>query len=293
VTFTPSSVELFEFKGRSFYVKRDDLTHPLLSGNKYRKLHFLLQTDSSKYTKIISYGGTQSNAMLAIATLAKLKNWDFLYYIKEDASTQVLSTINSNYALALSQGMEVETLDERAYTQLVENGLRAEDKKIFFIPQGGATLQAQEGIAVLADEIKAFQKAHNIQKLRVITPSGTGTTAYFLAKYLPQNSVLTTSGVGSNEYLKEQMSKLGTLPQNLEFLASPKKYHFGKLHKDLLQIYQELEIAGITFDLLYAPKLWISLMASEDASIPSLYVHSGGVSGNKSMLERYLYKGWV
>jgi 1-aminocyclopropane-1-carboxylate deaminase/D-cysteine desulfhydrase-like pyridoxal-dependent ACC family enzyme len=66
---------------REFLVKRDDLIDPYLAGNKYRKLYTLLNTPSEKYSTIISYGGTQSNAMLAIAAMCKQKKLEiYLLY---------------------------------------------------------------------------------------------------------------------------------------------------------------------------------------------------------------------
>ncbi|MDX9756361.1 MAG: 1-aminocyclopropane-1-carboxylate deaminase/D-cysteine desulfhydrase, partial [Sulfurimonas sp.] len=62
----PSEIDKIFLDGRAFYVKRDDLVDPFLAGNKFRKLYALLQTPSNKLNQIISYGGTQSNAMLAI-----------------------------------------------------------------------------------------------------------------------------------------------------------------------------------------------------------------------------------
>ncbi|MEA1919056.1 MAG: 1-aminocyclopropane-1-carboxylate deaminase, partial [Campylobacterota bacterium] len=78
----PSPITKISFRGRDFYIKRDELLHCELSGNKFRKLYQLIQTPSSQFSKIISYGGTQSNAMLAIAYLANEKNWKFDYYSK-------------------------------------------------------------------------------------------------------------------------------------------------------------------------------------------------------------------
>ncbi|MDQ6981063.1 MAG: 1-aminocyclopropane-1-carboxylate deaminase, partial [Ghiorsea sp.] len=58
-----SDVTPFHFQGLDCFVKRDELIDPLLSGNKYRKLYSLIQTPSETYSTLISYGGTQSNAM--------------------------------------------------------------------------------------------------------------------------------------------------------------------------------------------------------------------------------------
>lgn len=43
--------------------------------------------------------------------------------------------------------------------------------------------------------------------------------------------------------------------------------------------------AGVEFDLLYAPAMWIAILEQTTEKIT--YIHSGGVSGNQSMLERY------
>ena len=91
--------------GREFLVKRDDLIDPYLAGNKYRKLYTLLNTPKEKYDTIISYGGTQSNAMLAIAALCKRKQWHFIYYSKPVSKQQKESSLG-NYAQAISLGMQ-------------------------------------------------------------------------------------------------------------------------------------------------------------------------------------------
>jgi 1-aminocyclopropane-1-carboxylate deaminase/D-cysteine desulfhydrase-like pyridoxal-dependent ACC family enzyme len=81
------------------------------------------------------------------------------------------------------------------------------------------------------------------------------------------------------------MSALCEIPNNLVILKPKKKYHFAKLYKEFLQIYKKVLKAGIEFDLLYAPSMWEALL--EQTSEDILYIHSGGVSGNESMLKRY------
>lgn len=74
----PSPVEVKQIKGRRVYIKRDDLLRvpgSQLSGNKARKLWSLSQVPASKFPKaLVSYGGPQSNAMLALAALVYHKN---------------------------------------------------------------------------------------------------------------------------------------------------------------------------------------------------------------------------
>jgi 1-aminocyclopropane-1-carboxylate deaminase/D-cysteine desulfhydrase-like pyridoxal-dependent ACC family enzyme len=84
------------------------------------------------------------------------------------------------------------------------------------------------------------------------------------------------------------MSALHEIPKNLTILEPQKKYHFAKPYIEFLEIQQKLLSAGVEFDLIYAPSLWKCLIEQTNEEI--LYIHSGGVSGNESMLERYNQK---
>ncbi|MDQ6978314.1 MAG: 1-aminocyclopropane-1-carboxylate deaminase [Ghiorsea sp.] len=282
-----SDVTPFHFQGLDCFVKRDELIDPLLSGNKYRKLYSLIQTPSETYSTLISYGGTQSNAMLSIAALCQQKGWQFQYYCKPLAS-QLKQQPIGNLKAALDLGME---LIETANYESTVSQLKSKNKTLL-VPQGGADPLAEEGITILANEIQTWQQQNNIKKLSILTPSGTGTTVYYLAKHLPDYQVLTTASVGDNTYLKQQMNQLGSFPNNLTLLEPTRKYHFAKPYPEFLKTYQELQQAGIIFDLIYAPKMWLTLLANmQNIHDTVLYVHSGGVLGNKTMLARYAHKG--
>ena len=269
---------------REFFVKRDDLIDPYLAGNKYRKLYTLLNTSNHKLNQIISYGGAQSNAMLAIAAMCKEKGWKFIYYTKTLSSTQ--KTQNSaNYYHAIKLGMNHVEIEEVLYKDFISSLRINLDDKTFIIDQGGAVEEAKIGLEVLAEEIRDS----SLDIKSVATPSGTGTTALFLALALPEYKVYTTPCVGDVDYLKEQMSALAKIPRNLVILEPQKKYHFAKPYEEFIEIYKKLLDAGIEFDLLYAPGMWKILLEQTDETI--LYIHSGGVSGNESMLKRYEKKG--
>ena len=282
----PSSISKINLDGREFLVKRDELIDPYLAGNKCRKLYTLLKTPSQNLNTIISYGGTQSNAMLAIAAMCKEKAWEFIYYTKPLSKKQREQNIG-NYAISLSLGMKHIEIDNELYRDYIASLSLNLDEKTFIIEQGGAVREAKKGLEILAQEIRAQNPNVNA----IATPSGTGTTALFLALALPEYRVYTTPSVGDEEYLKEQMSALAEMPNNLVILKPQKKYHFAKPYKEFITIYKKLLEEGIEFDLLYAPSLWQCLLQETDEKI--LYIHSGGVSGNESMLMRYSQKGFV
>lgn len=284
LTANSSIISKIELDSREFFVKRDDLIDPFLAGNKFRKLYTLLNTPKETYNKIISYGGTQSNAMLAIAAMCYKKGWEFTYYSKKVGKTQQKLDYGNLYH-SVSLGMKHIELEDEYYKNFISTIRLNMDEKTYIIDQGGADTSAKSGLEVLAKEIRDSK----LDVKALATPSGTGTTALYLALSLPEYKVYTTPSVGDVKYLKEQMNALHPIPNNLIILEPKKKYHFAKPYAEFLEIYKKLLDAGIEFDLLYAPSIWKTILEQTDEKI--LYIHSGGVTGNESMLLRYKQKG--
>lgn len=66
-------------------VKRDDLIHPLVSGNKWRKLRLVLE-DARKLGKntLVSFGGAWSNHLLALAVAAEALGFKSVAFVRGD-----------------------------------------------------------------------------------------------------------------------------------------------------------------------------------------------------------------
>ena len=287
----PSRIDKVQFEGRALYVKRDDLIDSCFSGNKYRKLYTLLNTPSSHYTKIISYGGTQSNAMLAIACLCHVKGWEFHYYSK-CLPEYLKEGTEGNLEKALHKQMHLHEVPHELFQKKVKELRAYSEDKTLLISQGAADELALEGIRGLADEITAWKDENKMAKLSVVLPSGTGTTALYLRSSLPEEiAVYTSVLVGDAAYQKEQWKRLSSGPFPHIFVPE-KKRRFAKSYDEYLQMYQELlRSTDIEFDLIYAPKTWMEMLTHlKDDEGEILYIHTGGTSGNKTMLERYRYK---
>ncbi|WP_415407589.1 1-aminocyclopropane-1-carboxylate deaminase/D-cysteine desulfhydrase [Sulfurovum sp. CS9] len=282
VTFDLSSpVETISFESQTFYLKRDDLLHPDFSGNKARKLYYFLQNDFPHINKIISYGSAQSNAMYSLSVLAKMRGWEFEYFVDHIAE-YLKENPHGNYKGALDNGMQINVGSIESTDNLNDNTL--------FIEEGGRQKEAEYGIKVLAEEIITWQQENNIIELNIFLPSGTGTTALFLQKHLPNNVVITTPCVGDVNYLKKQFLELEENEiYHPTILTLEKKHHFGKLYPENYKIWLKLQQqTGVEFDLLYDPLGWRVLLAHPEVfSKPTLYIHQGGILGNESMLPRY------
>jgi len=276
----PSPIQSITFEDQHFYLKRDDLIDHDFSGNKARKLYYFLQNDFPDITKLVSYGSAQSNAMYSLSVLAKMKGWDFEYFVDHIAD-YLKEYPQGNYKAAVDNGMKI-----------IEEAVVRHDysKEVLFIEEGGRQKEAEYGVKILAEEIVQWKKENSMKELNVFLPSGTGTTALFLQKYLPPNTVYTTPCVGDERYLKKQFLELEG-DENLHpvILSLEKKHHFGKLYKENYKIWLKLQQqTGVEFDLLYDPLGWRVLLAHPEVfSQPTLYIHQGGVLGNESMLPRY------
>ncbi|UJF17369.1 pyridoxal-phosphate dependent enzyme [Vibrio sp. SS-MA-C1-2] len=301
------------FNGFSFYLKRDDQLHPTFSGNKARKFRALLDGFYPNITTIIGYGSPQANSLYSLAALAKLRGWKCEFYVNHIASF-IKEKPTGNYAAALALGAKVIDISESGLdlpTNRYISDIRQPDQACLVVPEGGRCALAEYGVTGLAKEIIQWKEQQKISNLVIALPSGTGTTAFYLHRYLKNYDieVLTCPCVGGETYLTEQFKELNC-DSSIEITAdiSPhdyptiltlkqlnlnKKHHFGKLyHQDYL-IWQQLnQQTTVEFELLYDPLMWRCLMEwlpnHQDKTL--LYIHQGGLLGNATMLPRYQRK---
>lgn len=265
--------------------------------------------------------------MLAIAQLAHAKRVPFTYYsrgLELRTTADDSSFPESNLALALALGMEHIALSPARYQALAHTrdfaAVRAAhssssqpQKRVIEIPQGAAFAHAQIGLAQLAHELNAYmrERQHCDKAFAVVVPSGTGTTALYLTQHIdPRAEVFAVPCIGDALYLRQQVDALVSSDASLAhdvkrptILTPQRKARFGRLAWPLYDLYHELlDATAIAFDLNYATFAWQTMLdalpqllqAPHSDACPRprelLYVHTGGVSGNASMLARYSAK---
>ena len=283
-----SPFQKISFDNKGFIVMRDDLNHPIFSGNKARKLAYILNNPDnySQIKTIVSFGGNQSNFMLALSQLAKIKSWDFHYWIKP-LPKFLKQNKNGNLKLALENDMQLfesnESLELKSIKAKYKN-----TKNFYFFDQGGRNPLAEQGIASCALEVKNYCKENKIKDYSVVIASGTGTTALYLEKYLKQK-VFTTPCVGNSQYLKQQFNDIDKNLNHPQILEPQFRINFGQLDIENYNIYKELlQQTAIEFDLLYDPIAWHVLLENyNNLPKPIIYIHCGGTSGNITMINRY------
>ena len=285
------------WRGKRFFVKRDDLINPLINGNKARKLQFLYPLiKAQKLKRIVSYGSLQSNAMYALALFAKLQGLEFHYYarINED----LLTNPKGNLKEALLFGMKIFDIDEAPDFLIEEKNTLSSTilkDKTLYIPEGIRCKEAAFGIKILAEELIEWAKKKS-EPINIFLPSGTGTTALYLKKYMHLcpfiDEVYTVACVGDSSYLQEQFSSLE--PDNTfhpKILEPPRRYKFAKPYIELFELWQEVKReSGIVFDLIYDPIGFATILHHNLLNSKLCYIHQGGLLGNETMIERYKKK---
>lgn len=274
------------FHDMDIFIKRDDLINEDFSGNKARKFYYYLVNEFTNIKKLVSYGSNQSNAMYSMSVLARMKGWEFEYYC-DHISSLMLENPSGNYKYALENGARIINLEGKIRPDLVSTD------EVLYIPEGGYAKEAEYGIKLLAEEINEWIQLQHGDNFKIFLPSGTGTTALFLQKYLDY-PVYTCACVGDEKYLKQEFLGLENDEINHPTIVKTyKKYHFGKLYKNLYYLWLELKSKTmIEFDLLYDPIGFDTILSNlkdfENSKI--IYIHQGGIKGNLTMLQRYKYK---
>jgi len=144
----------FTRHGVRLYLKRDDLIHPQLRGNKWRKLKYNLTAARDQgHTRLLTFGGAFSNHISATAAAGQHFGFETVGVIRGEQHLP----LNPTLAAAVDAGMELTYLDRTTYRRKIEPDvlatLRSRFGDFYLIPEGGSNALAVRGCAELPAEI--------------------------------------------------------------------------------------------------------------------------------------------
>lgn len=284
----PIHSEIASEKKIGLLIKRDDLIHHQISGNKWRKLKFnILYAKEKGYRKLVTFGGAYSNHLYAFAAACKNFGINGTVIIRGEKPKKISHTIE----FAEKCGLELIYISREDYrkkdTQLISSIIP--DNNVSLIPEGGSNDFALMGLKEMMEEI-------NEEYDFICCPVGTGGTVSGILKYSnPSTKVVGFPVLKGVDYLKENISKLSGLKKLDEKLIWANEYYFGgyaKVNQDLIDFtnsfYQQYQIP---LDLVYTSKMMYGVldmikkdMFPENSKI--LVIHTGGLQGNIGMRER-------
>src|ERR1700759_396846 len=131
--------QLFDEQGLKIFIKRDDLIHPIISGNKWRKLKYLLkQAQTENKTHLVTFGGAYSNHLLATAAAAAKFGFKSTGFVRGEEVN------NDTLFLCRLHGMNLIFTDRESYRDKPALFTKhfVDDSNAFFIDEGGASVLA-------------------------------------------------------------------------------------------------------------------------------------------------------
>lgn len=278
--------KLFNRKKVTVYLKRDDLIHPFISGNKWRKLKYVLrQASSERKNHLVTFGGAYSNHLLATACAAAS------FGFKSTGIVRGEPVENDTLTLCKLFGMSLLFTDRESYRNkpAVFDKLFGNDQEAFFIDEGGAGAEAVRGCAEMIQELGGTYD-------HIFCASGTGTTAAGILKGLTENNLSTTMHsvpvLKGGGFLRDEIEKyFETCPPFQLHLD----YHFGgyaKTQPELVNFIQTFSSStGVLLDPVYTGKMLYALYDlirkdyfHEGSKI--LAVHTGGLLGLLGMTKK-------
>ena len=270
--------------GILLHIKRDDLLHPIISGNKWRKLKYTLQHALNKNQQhLISMGGAYSNHLHALAYIGHKLNIKTTGLIRGEEPTEYNQTLRD----LKKWDMNLIFVTRSDYRELRKHRtFDAPPAKIyggFWIPEGGASYEALRGVAEILKEIN--------QEFDTLTLAcGTGTTLAGLTKVVhPPQQVLGFSALKGGGFLEKDVRKL-LKKRSITNWSINFDYHFGGFAKttdELTAFISEFEsLNNIPLEPLYNGKMLFGLIEliknnRFKKGHEIIAIHTGGLQGNQ------------
>jgi 1-aminocyclopropane-1-carboxylate deaminase len=141
-------------RGVRLYLKRDDLIHPEVPGNKWRKLKYnLVAAREQGHSRLLTFGGAFSNHIRAVAAAGQYFGFATVGVIRGEEH----EPLNESLAYAVGRGMRLTYVDRSIYRRkadpAVVAGLVEEFGPCYLVPEGGSNARGVRGCAELPAEI--------------------------------------------------------------------------------------------------------------------------------------------
>lgn len=264
---------------------REDFLHPIVSGNKFRKLKYnLLEAKKLKKTTLLSFGGAFSNHIAAVAAAGKEMGFKTIGIIRgEELETKIEE--NPTLSFAKTAGMHLHFISRDAYRNKEEPSfvkvLQQLYGDFYLIPEGGTNALAVKGCEeILTEQTKIYDY--------ICVSVGTGGTVAGIINVSEAHQQVIGFSALKGDFLKDEVKKY-TSKTNFEITDA---YCFGgyaKIQEELVRFINEFNKSTlIPLDPVYTGKMIYGIFdmvkhkkIKENSRI--LAVHTGGLQGIEGM----------
>lgn len=283
------------------WIKRDDLLHPQVSGNKWRKLKYnLVEAKQKKVSHLLTFGGAFSNHIAATAAASHLVDIPSIGIIRGE---RVLP-LNPTLAFAENCGMNLYFLTRTTYRQK-ENAPQVQQllqqyPSSLVLPEGGTNHLAIKGCEEIVTELRT-QFTNNFPNY-ICTAVGTGGTISGLISGLQQLKKVNTQVVGfsalKGNFLEAEVRNLLSNydKKNYTNWQIESNYHFGgyaKFKPELIAFINHFKTEqGISLDPIYTGKMMFGIFdLVKKGFFPKgshiVAIHTGGLQGIAGFKQKF------
>lgn len=266
--------------GVRLFLKRDDLLHPLVSGNKFRKLKYnILEAQKQGIGTILSFGGAYSNHIQALAAACEIHQLKSIGIIRGEETLP----LNPTLEFAMNAGMQIEYVPRSDYRQKSTpefiQALKQKYGDFYLVPEGGTNQLAIQGTAEIIPEIaQGFDY--------ICSPVGTGGTVAGLIKSCPDEAIVLGFSALKGDFLKAEVEQLlGTQYSNWEMVNA---YHFGgyaKVKPELIDFLADFKRqTQVQLEPIYNGKMMFGIKEMLYSGVfkagqTIIALHTGGLQG--------------
>lgn len=290
--FQPVSIKEIEGFGVEIAMLREDLIHPQVSGNKFRKLKYnLMEARKQGFDTLLTFGGAYSNHIAATAAAGRLMDFKTIGVIRGE---ELENKIDENPTLRFSRdcGMQFLFVNRSGYrtkdTEIFLEMLRSKYGVFYLIPEGGTNHLAVKGCEeILHEACEPFDV--------IAVPVGTGGTV----------AGLVNGSSGHQKVLGFPALKGGFLYEDIRKFADASKtnwrletdYHFGGyagFDESLITFINSFKLqTSVPLDPVYTGKMMFGLtdMIQKnkiERGARVLAVHTGGLQGIAGFNQRLI-----
>jgi 1-aminocyclopropane-1-carboxylate deaminase len=266
----------FAAQGIEVFIKREDQIHPFISGNKWRKLKYVLaDARQQNKTTLVSFGGAYSNHLVALACAGAMHGFQTKAFVRGE------EVFNHMLGLCRMWGMELEFVSRELYRDKAALFKQKYAKRddVYFIDEGGKGALAAKGCEEILKDVSGFT--------HVICAVGTGTTFAGLAN-AANGKGIRAEGICVLKGAQEINNEISLLVGTNTNWHLHHRFHGGgyaKTSPELLSFMDHFsKQTGILLDQVYTAKMMKAVMelAAEghyNSSHRLLLIHTGGLLG--------------
>ncbi|OCA63148.1 1-aminocyclopropane-1-carboxylate deaminase [Aeromonas piscicola] len=286
--FQAISHPLLTAHGVTLWCKRDDLIHPTISGNKWRKLKYQLQhAQEQGIGHLISFGGAYSNHIHALAAAGCQSGLNTTGIIRGEPD----AASNSTLSAAKDWGMDLIFVDRQSYRRRQDPDWLAQfaAPDTLIVPEGGSSPLAIPGVAELVGEVPFSPD------LWVLPCASGGTLAGLIAGKREQERILAIAVLKGANFIADEVRRLHPAAATTPGWQIAQDHHDGGYAKFSPALWQWVQAfsaeTGLPLEPIYSGKaMWGLFRELAAGHIPRgskiVFIHTGGMQGLMGLKEQ-------